>query len=193
MGRDKALVVVAGKPLVARAVELLRGCGLTVEIAGARSALARFAPVVHDETLDRGPLEGIRTALGQIKVERAVFLPVDLPLTPPALIRFLLDRARVTERMVTLARVNGRPQTFPVVIRREAGAMLEEELEAGNAGCMAAFEAVAGKCGEAVDAVAVEMAVQAGLVADERGLPPVRWFLNGNTPEELARAERLIA
>jgi molybdopterin-guanine dinucleotide biosynthesis protein A len=193
MGRDKALVEFAGKPLVARAVELLRACGLTVEIAGARSALGRFAPVVHDERPDRGPLEGICRALRQIKVEWGVFLPVDLPLAPRALIEFLLKRARVTERLVTLARVNGVAQTFPVVIRRGAGVLLEAELESGSAGCMAAFEAAARKSGEEVDRPALELLVQAGLIVDERGLAPARWFVNVNTEEELARAERLIA
>jgi molybdopterin-guanine dinucleotide biosynthesis protein A len=193
MGRDKALVEFAGKPLVARAVELLRECGLTVEIAGARSALARFAPVVRDETPDRGPLEGICRALGQMKAEWAVFLPVDLPLVPRSLIEFLLARAQVTERLVTLAQVNGSAQTFPVVIRREAHAALAAELAAGSRGCMAAFEAAAEKSGEEVDRPALEFLVQAGLLKDEPGLPPARWFVNVNTSEELARAEKLIA
>ncbi len=43
MGRDKALVELAGKPLVAWALDALRGAGLAARIAGARTDLSAFA------------------------------------------------------------------------------------------------------------------------------------------------------
>jgi molybdopterin-guanine dinucleotide biosynthesis protein A len=45
--------------------------------------------------------------------------------------------------------------------------------------------------GQSVSSVAVELLAQAGEVSDPLGLPPIHWFLNLNTPEDLARAEAL--
>lgn len=183
MGRDKALVELAGKPLVAWSLEILRAARLAARIAGARVDLSAFAPVVADEAADAGPLGGICSALRATKAEWAVFVPVDLPLIPAALIRYLVDHARVTGAAVTVASLNGFAQTFPAVVRGELAEMLEGELRAGRSGAFAAFTAAG------VQVVPVEMAVQAGCVRDERGWPAYRWFWNVNTVEELERVE----
>lgn len=185
MGQDKALVRLGGQALVWHALNVLRSAGLKAQIAGARSNLGRFAPVIEDETLDRGPLSGICTALLLTSAEWGVFLPVDLPLMSPALIRFLVEHARQSGRAVTVVSVNGFAETFPAVVRRDALAVLDRELRDGRGVCRAAFEAA----GRVV--IPVEMVVQTGHVADERGLPPYQWFLNVNTGEDLARAEAI--
>ncbi len=48
MGRDKALMMLDGRTLVERALELLGGLGLDARICGSRPDLARFAEVVPD-------------------------------------------------------------------------------------------------------------------------------------------------
>ncbi|HKF46925.1 MAG TPA: molybdenum cofactor guanylyltransferase [Terracidiphilus sp.] len=186
MGRDKALAALDGRPLVERALEVLRAAGLRARIAGARSELGQYAPVVPDEFPEAGPLGGVCTALKHAEAEWAVFLPVDLPLMAPALIEYLMKDAQITGRGVTLASVNGFAQTFPTVVRRDALEELAGELLAGRLGCFAAFE----RAGTHV--VAAEMAAQAGQAADERGWPAHRWFWNANSPEELARIETLL-
>ena len=191
MGRDKALVELNGKSLAARAVEMLKKAGLSAKIAGARSELGDLAPVLADAAPDEGPLGGISTALAATNAEFALFVPVDLPLLPVALIEFLVRDARTTGAAVTLASVNGFAQTFPVVIRTSLQPLLRGELEAGRRGCFAAFASVAGRIGGAVRVVPVEMLTQAGQVADESGLPAYRWFLNVNSPEDVERAARV--
>ncbi len=193
MGHDKALVKFAGKPMVAHALATLRAAGLSVQIAGARASLAKFAPVIADEEPGRGPLQGICSALGQAAAEWAVFLPVDLPLLPPQLVEFLLAHAHLTQSVITLASVNAVPQAFPVIIRRIAQRALESELRAGNSACMAAFQSVAERRGEPLAILPVELFVQSGRLAEPRGLPPSRWFLNVNTRGQLHRAEVLFA
>jgi len=178
----------AGQPLVAHVIDIFREAGLKVSIAGARSPLAGFAPVVEENEPGRGPLGGICAALASTAAEWAVFLPVDLPLLPASLLVLLLQRARVTEATATLSSVNGIAQTFPAVICREALPVLRRELQAGRGGCLAAFRAAAGTLGRDVQIVPVEFLAQCGQVADGRGLPPVRWFLNVNTAEDLRRA-----
>jgi len=189
MGADKALVQLAGRPLISYAVEVLRQAGLDVCIAGARSPLEAFAPVVEDSLADRGPLGGICAALASTAAQWAVFVPVDLPLLPAGLQVSLLERAQITGAAVTACSLNGFTQTFPAVICREALPALRRELEAGRGGCYTAFQAAAGALGLPVEVVPVEFLAQCGQLTDERGLPPALWFLNVNTAEDLCRAE----
>jgi molybdenum cofactor guanylyltransferase len=187
MGRDKALLRLADRPLVVWALDALRGARLSARIAGARVELSTFAPVIEDDAADLGPLAGICSALDAATAEWTVFVPVDLPFLPSSLIEFLVEHARVTGRAVTVASVNGFAQTFPAVVRTDAAAGLAGELTAGRSGCFAAFSKVG------VSVVDTEMAAQAGRVRDERGWPTYRWFWNVNSPEELERARRVLA
>jgi molybdopterin-guanine dinucleotide biosynthesis protein A len=188
MGADKALELLAGQPLVAHAVSVLLEAGLAASIAGARSPLAHFAPVVEDSQPGLGPLGGICAALASTSACRAVFLPVDLPLLPASLIAFLLHHARITGAVATLCSVNGFAQTFPAVVRRAALPALQGELEAGRGGCFSAFQAAAARLGQPLTVLAAESLVQSGQVAHPDGLPAARWFLNVNAPGDLLRA-----
>jgi molybdopterin-guanine dinucleotide biosynthesis protein A len=193
MGEDKALVKLAGKPLIVWALNALQGAGLETRIAGAQRDLSAFAPVIADRAPDAGPLEGICAALAASEAERAVFLSVDLPLVPASLIEYLVRDAATTVCMVTLASVNGFPQTFPAVVRRAALSALEDELRKGKAGCFAGFEAAARGAGETVRVIAAESLLQNGRVEHPLGLNPAQWFQNVNSLSELERAERWIA
>lgn len=187
MGADKALVELAGRPLIAYALDMLRTAGMEPKIAGARSELSVFAPVIADAEADCGPLGGICAALEQAEDEIALFVSADAPLIPASAIEYLFRHATVTGALVTVYSLNGFAQTFPVVIRREALPVLKAELAAGRRGCFAAFEAAAGAGGEGVQVLPIEYLAQAGHVQGERGLPPERWFANVNTREDLAR------
>jgi molybdopterin-guanine dinucleotide biosynthesis protein A len=189
MGADKSLVLLDARPLLVHALGILREAGLRASIAGGEPTLAAFAPMVKDRRPGLGPLSGICAAFASRTARWAVFIPVDLPLLPPSLVTYLLHQARMTESMVTVSAVNGFSQTFPAVLERSALPILERELEAGRGGCFSAFQAAAASTGEKVNALPVESLVQCGQVADPRGLPAARWFLNVNTPENLRRAE----
>lgn len=193
MGKEKALVEFGGRTLAAGAVDLLRNAGLSAAIAGARSNLLDLAPVIPDESPDRGPLSGICAALTSTKAELGVFIPIDLPLLPASLLKFLLSDALATGRAVTLASVNGFAQTFPVAIRREVLPTLLAELGTTRGGCFSSFQAACRSLGESVRVIPVELLVQSGQVAHERGLPPFRWFLNVNAPADLELARSPIA
>lgn len=188
MGRDKALVEFRGKPLVAHALGLCDASGLSTSIAGAHSLLTGFSEVIEDETPDLGPLQGICTALKSCHAEYALFLPVDLPLLPVSLIKYMLRHARITSTLVTLSSVNGFAQTFPVVISRFLLPALLEQLNQGRLGCFAAFQAAAEKQNRPVSILPTEVLVQAGQVLHPEGLPVSRWFLNLNSPADLQRA-----
>jgi molybdopterin-guanine dinucleotide biosynthesis protein A len=188
MGVDKALLPLAGRPLVAHAVAILRDAGLTAAIAGARSPLAGIAPVVEDFEPGLGPLAGICAALASTSAPLAVFLPVDLPFLPATLITYMVHHARVTRRPVTLCAVNGYSQTFPAVLCKTVLPPLQAELAFGRRGCYSAFQAAAAAMGQPMTVLPVELLVQSGQVRHPGAFPAFRWFLNVNTPQDLRRA-----
>jgi molybdenum cofactor guanylyltransferase len=192
MGRDKALLPFAGRPLIEHALSILRKADVPVSIAGARSpSLAEFAPVIEDPVPGLGPLTGICAALQSTTVRHAVFLPVDQPLLPPSLIVYLLHHARMTRYAVTLLTLNGFAQTFPAMLDRVVLPVLKAELEAGRNGCFSAFQAAASAFDQPVSRLAIEFLAQSGHVRHPLGLPPFRWFLNLNHMADLAKAEVL--
>ncbi len=202
MGRDKALLLLDGRPLLENAVSILREAGLPALIAGASAGgaksagwfagvsapLASNAQIVLDAEPGLGPLGGIVSALVSTSAFYAVFLPVDLPLLPASLLVYLLRHARMTGRTVTLPAVGGFAQTFPAVLKRTALPALKAELEAGRSGCFSAFQAAAAGTGEPLSVAATELLAQAGQASHPEAAPAARWFLNVNTPADLRRA-----
>jgi molybdenum cofactor guanylyltransferase len=195
MGRDKALLPFAGRPLIEDALTILREAALSTTIAGAgataESTLSAYATIVRDSQPGLGPLAGICAAMNAATTRFVVFLPIDLPLLPTSLLRYMLHHARITGRAVTVPSLNGFAQTFPVVLERIVLRELRTELHLGKRGCFAAFQAAAKSVGQPIACVAVELLAQSGQVAHPLGLQPLRWFLNVNTPQDLQRAEAL--
>ncbi len=190
MGRDKALIQLAGQPLVLRALDILRELGLPASIAGARPSLAAFAPMVEDA--GQGPLGGVCAALATCAARRAVFLPVDQPMLPSSALAYLLYHAELIGSAITIFKVNGVLQTFPAVVDRAVLPGLESRFRDGHGGCLAAFQMAAAGLGRPLRALPVELLVQAGQVADDDYLPAALWFLNMNAPSDLVRAQRLL-
>lgn len=193
MGRDKSLITFNGEPLIARAIAILRAAGLEPRLAGARSDLSSFAPTVADDPAfpGLGPLSGICPALQAASAQFAVFLPVDLPLLPPALLGYLVHHAHITGSAVTLVSLCGFVETFPVVIDRAAAPTLNKCLRSKNRKCLTAFRDAAEALSAPMSIVPVELLLQAGQVNDPHALPPQAWFLSINTPDDLTRAQRL--
>jgi molybdopterin-guanine dinucleotide biosynthesis protein A len=193
MGADKALVQLNGQPLVSHALGILREAGLPASIAGARSQLSPFAPVVPDIQPGLGPLGGICAALAIQEAQKAVFLSVDQPLLPASLLTWLLHHATITGAPITLAAVNGFAQTFPVVIDRAALTALSTEFKASHLGCFSAFQAAAAALNYPISILPAEILALTGHVSHPSGLPASRWFLNANTPADLRRIRSFLS
>jgi molybdenum cofactor guanylyltransferase len=192
MGADKALVELAGRPLVTHALRILRDAGLSASIAGARSSLAAYAPVVEDASADSGPLAGVCAALASSSARYAVFVPVDQPFLPASLVSLMLHEAQVRDSAVTVASVNGYAQTFPAVVDWEALPALEAQLKTGLRGCFSAFQFAAAQLRRSLAVLRVEMLVQARQVIHPQGLPAIEWFLNINSATVLRRAAAIL-
>lgn len=195
MGQEKALIEVAGRPLLEHSLQILREAGIKPRIAGSKVNLSEFASVVADGPGDSGlgPLAGICCALSACTTRLGVFLPVDLPLIPPSLIEYLVHHAIVTDAAVTVVSVTGFVQTFPAVIDRAALGSFTETLHSGDRNCLKAFRAAGSVLPGGFSVLPLELLAQPGQVRQVRALHPGQWFLNVNTPDDLAVLDELMA
>ncbi len=175
-GVDKALVRLAGRPLIAHVLDRLEPQVERVLIS-ANGDTTRFAglgcPVVVDET-PQGPLSGVLAALSHAAAQGAthvVSTPVDTPFLPGDLVPQLLLASEGSPEELALASdaTGDHPATalWPVVLAPALAAFL------------AAGEA---KVTRFTDAHHAARAV----FADPRA------FLNLNTAEDLAEAEAML-
>jgi len=130
MGRDKALLELGGRSMLKIALDKLRALPLAIppRVAGARSD----AGAIADLHLGCGPLGGIEAALAASSRSLNVFLPIDMPLLPAKFMVWMLRRAQITGAMLTLPRINARPQPLCAVYHRELLGPITRSLLAGD-------------------------------------------------------------
>ena len=212
MGRDKAFLELAGKPLVSHAVVKLRRLCMQVAILGSDPALRAYAPVVEDRRPGCGPMGGMEAALLHAQFDWNLFLPVDTPFVPTAFLdnwlRRTLGHAAGRGARVLMFTVEGTPQPTLALVHREVRPYLTDALDAGRY-----------KLFPVLEEACRELALRAGSLPGSGmwNLPysggfssrpgPKRtledwcytteaqehgsrfWFSNVNTPEEFAEAE----
>jgi molybdopterin-guanine dinucleotide biosynthesis protein A len=94
MGQDKAFVMLAGRTLLVRALELAGSLTRDVCIVGDTAKFAAFGLVVEDVYRQRGPLGGIHAALRRSTSELNLMLAVDLPFISLRFLQHLVAQAR---------------------------------------------------------------------------------------------------
>jgi molybdopterin-guanine dinucleotide biosynthesis protein A len=176
MGSDKAFAMLDSRTLLARALDLARTISGDVRIVGSVEKFAAFAPVVEDIFRDCGPLGGIHAALRASVVELNLMLAVDVPFVPPALLQYLVARARSSNAIATVPRAGGGWQPLCAVYRREFADAAEKALRAGRYKIDALFNDIK------VQAVEEEGLTRAGFAPD--------LFRNLNTKHDLEAARR---
>ena len=174
MGTDKAFVILDGRTLLARALDLARSVTSDVRIVGHAAKFAPFAPVVEDIFPGCGPLGGIHAALRISSTDLNAILAVDVPFVPPALFQSLIKRSRDAAATVTVAQSGGRLQPLCAVYRREFADVAEQALRTGRYKIDALFESAH------TQVIAENELENAGFSS--------KIFRNLNTLEELERA-----
>jgi molybdenum cofactor guanylyltransferase len=196
MGRDKAMLPFRGRPLIAVAVEKLeklRELGLQQpRIAGSRPDLSTFAPVVDDVHPGCGPLSGIEAALSASSEPLNLFLPIDVPLVPVALLSWMLLRAEISGAVATLPRAGGVVHPLCAVYHRDLLPHITRSLLAGNYKVTRVLETAFGReaSTQRVDVFDVELLVTTyPELAGGSTIPAHRWFENCNSPQDLEAVE----
>ncbi len=181
MGRDKALILLRGRTLLERAVQVVREAGGAPLIVGARRPAAGVEGVRwEDETAGTGeragPLPALRHGLTSCGTRVAVALACDLPLVPAALLRFMAAEADGHDAVVP--RAAGEMQVLAAAYTSACLPAMTRHLESGSG-------SVHGFLGE-VDCRILED-------KDLRRFGGGDMFLNVNTPEDLERAGSILA
>jgi molybdopterin-guanine dinucleotide biosynthesis protein A len=174
MGADKAFVLLDGRTLLSRMLDLARQLTSHVHIIGDSAKFSTFAPTIEDTFPGCGPLGGIHAALRSSPTELNVILAVDVPFVSLALLAYIISRAKNSNANVTLARAAGGFQPLCAVYRRSFADAGENALRAGHY-----------KIDTLFTPASTQVIEEAELEAS--GFSP-RIFRNLNTPEELAEA-----
>jgi molybdenum cofactor guanylyltransferase len=215
MGQDKALMELAGKPLLAHAVKKLRRVCMDVRVLGANPEFTVYAPIVPDLHPECGPLGGIEAALMHSTFDWNLFMPVDMPFLPSAFLHNWVHQTLVREKRgarLGMFTVDGVPQPTLAMIHRDVLPFVTSAVARGEFKLYPILER-AGKELAAKQGVWLGIAFpnlpwndqstfsatpnlygrpqEAWLATTEAQQKAKHlWFANLNTPEEFAEAER---
>ncbi len=195
MGRDKARLPFRGQPMVGIAVAKLRSFCREVAIVGNRDDLAEYASVVPERRLDVGPGAGLEAGLIACAEPWAMFMPVDVPLVPAALLRrwaeSVLDRA-ADGCAASFLLAGGEEQPAFCLLQRDCLPPLSCALEDGERRLLNLIGAIEQETAKEKRWLWVcKVGDLAGDLLDMQ-FPHVQeanWFRNVNTPDELLDAE----
>jgi molybdenum cofactor guanylyltransferase len=136
-GRDKALVEIGGKPMLARMIELLQSVPMKGKVIAAREKYSTFgAEIIEDRWPGEGPLGGIITALedaakSAARPEWNVILSCDMPFLTPEWTRYVATRAARSAAQVILPHSTGGPEPLCACWRTDAAETLRVAFEKG--------------------------------------------------------------
>jgi len=179
MGKDKALLDIAGRKLLARVIEELDGCFAEVLIVtrGKRRYDGFPARLVADLIPGRGPLSGIHAALSYARYPYTMVVACDMPFVSRNLARLLLSEAEGYDAVIPLFR--SRPEPLFAVYHKNCLEPVERCLQEGR-----------------LRAVDFHPYVRVKYVPEtlfQSSALPEEVFFNVNYPEDLARARQMAA
>jgi molybdopterin-guanine dinucleotide biosynthesis protein A len=178
MGREKPLQTVGGVTLIERAAAALGACVENVLLVTNRPDLYGFLdlPIVEDLVAGRGPLSGLAAAASKLRGERALVVAADYPFLEPDALRRILSEDPVGG--VVVPHVDGHPHPLCALYAPEALAAAQDSLDRGELMVMSLLARLP----------------QTIVPQSELGGPAAsRVFFNVNTPEDLDRAEEMLA
>jgi molybdenum cofactor guanylyltransferase len=215
MGRDKALLELAGKPLVQHAVKKLRRVCMDVRVLSGDAELGVYASIVPDLHPGCGPLGGMETALTHSVFDWNLFMPVDMPFLPSAFLNHWVRGTLMEEKngaRVAMFTVGGVPQPTLAMVHKDVTPFVMEAMERREFKLYPVLERagreLAAERGILLGRVFVNMpwSEQGTFRATPNQFGPRQvawlatteaqqeakhlWFANLNTPEEFAEAER---
>lgn len=181
MGQDKGLVRLGGRPMIEHILEKVDDLGDDVVlVTNTPTQYLHFGlRMAGDETPGAGALPGLRTALRVATGKYVLVVACDMPFLQRDLLHHLIHLAFETDKDVIVPRWDNQLQTMLAVYKRTTClTAVDHALADHQARMISFFPSVL------VHKVEPEEVAQ----FDPHG----RSFLNINTPEELAEAEKLL-
>jgi molybdopterin-guanine dinucleotide biosynthesis protein A len=212
MRHDKAMLQLDGRPLVEHAVVKLNRLCAKVSILGSGPALERYAPTVTDNFAGYGPLGGIEAALRESEYAWNLILPVDMPFLPTRLLddwiwTVLSSEGWSKKKECRISMLSVDAQAYPtlLLIHRDVAPYLLHDLRRGHSRVRQSLEAgakaIAAERGVGVERVFLELQWDDVRSPKERNAEAIwknlprrasgfNWFVNLNTPNDFAEAQR---
>jgi molybdopterin-guanine dinucleotide biosynthesis protein A len=178
-GRPKALLELGGRRIIERVLDAVAPVVDDVLIVTNTPELYAFLdlPMVADVWPEHGSLGGIFTGLAAASGEAAFTVACDMPFLHRDVARLVV--ARAGEGDVVIPRVGDTLETLHAVYTKACLPHIETRLRAGRLKIVGFFDDV--------------RVVEIGESEVARHRAPEAVFMNVNTPEELARAQALVA
>jgi molybdopterin-guanine dinucleotide biosynthesis protein A len=174
-GRDKSRLVVEGRPIIVRQVDILQRVAATLFVVAPDAS--RFAdlglPVYADRIGGAGALGGIYTALEAAREDYVLTVASDLPFLDAGLLTRLTELARGGDG--AWIRTPHGAEPLLACYRRSARHAIRTEIDQGRL--------------KAADLSMVLRIVEMDLREVERFGPPERLLANINTPDDYARVK----
>ena len=130
MGQDKAFIQLAGRTLLAHALELAKSATGSVWIVGSKEKFAAFGQVVEDIYPGHGPLAGIHSALTSTHTELNLIIAVDMPFLQADFLSYLVAQARIDTATTVVPEAGTGLQPLCAVYRRGFAKVAERALVA---------------------------------------------------------------
>jgi len=172
MGTDKRFIPLQGITLLDRARLLLEDIASPVIIIGEGEKLIKYdCPVIPDIVAGAGPLGGIYSGLKHIEAESALFIPCDMPLIQPQLLKSLIRESAGYK--IILFKTKKGVQPLPGIYSKACITFLEDAINENHLSVKSFIENV-------------PLTIRLVPLSDERV------FLNINRQEDLNLAQRLL-
>lgn len=181
MGTDKALALLAGKPIIEWVIERIGNLGQdeTILITNRPADYARFhLPMYGDVIPEKGSLGGIYTAIHYSRNPYTLVLGCDMPFVNAALLGYMLSlRAGTGPLDVIVPRVDKYPEGLHAIYHKNCLAPIRERMDADRLHVISFYPKVNVRYIDEAEFQPYD--------------PDKLSFFNVNTPAELEKAEQI--
>ncbi len=178
MGRDKALVHLAGKPIIEHILERIEGLGDEILITTNTPADLAYLNIrmESDTTPGSGSLIGLQTALKAAQCSHTLVLACDMPFVSRPLLEYMIELIPLGD--VIVPQHDSYFEPLHAIYSQRCLPPIEAALSMGDTSIISFYEQVQVRTVNELELARF----------DPRGMS----FFNVNTPEDLAHAEDFI-
>ncbi len=130
MGVDKTHLKLREESFLSHAIKLLEHFTDDIIISSNQSLSTKYK-VVPDKIQNIGPIGGLQTCLPLIKSDKAIVIPVDMPLMTPQIIKYLYEQADLN-LLLNLLEIEGQPQMLTAIYDKKILAYIDELITKKN-------------------------------------------------------------
>ena len=131
MGIDKSSILFRTQSFLDRAVGLLQHFTDDIIISANKNITHGAYRIISDIVQNAGPMGGLHACLPHIKNDRALVIPVDMPLLNIEALQYLLQQVDRQQKM-TIFNANSRLQMLTGVYHKDIVPLLQNHLDTGD-------------------------------------------------------------